>query len=85
MPHFLIKKEEIKENIIYLSDNDNFFHITKVLRSKVGQKIKFTDYKQEKSFPYWNFAKYSWYSSSRELSLLLRILSRSRKVATIFD
>ena len=43
MPHFLIKKEEIKENKIELIDNDNFFHLTKVLRVKAGQKVKFID------------------------------------------
>ena len=43
MPHFLIKKEEIKNNIIELIDNENFFHLTKVLRIKAGQKVKFID------------------------------------------
>lgn len=43
MPHFLIKKEEIKANYIELIDNENLFHLTKVLRTKVGQKIKFID------------------------------------------
>ena len=43
MPHFLIKKEEIKNDIIELSDNENFFHLTKVLRIKPNQKVKFID------------------------------------------
>ena len=44
MPHFLIKKEEIKNNeIIELIDNENLFHLTKVLRVKKGEKIKFID------------------------------------------
>lgn len=43
MPHFLIKKEEIKNDFITLVDNENLFHITKVLRCKVGEKIKFID------------------------------------------
>ncbi len=43
MPHFLIKKEEIKKDYIELVDNDNLFHITKVLRTKAGQNIKFID------------------------------------------
>ena len=43
MPHFLIKKEEISDNIISLKDNENFFHIVKVLRKKQGEKIKFID------------------------------------------
>ena len=43
MPHFLIKKEEIKNDFIELLDNENLFHIVKVLRCKVGEKIKFID------------------------------------------
>ena len=43
MPHFLIKKEEIKDNFIELSDNDNFFHLTRVLRVKKGEIVKFID------------------------------------------
>lgn len=43
MPHFLIKKEEIKDEIIELVDNENLFHLIKVLRVKVNQKIKFID------------------------------------------
>lgn len=43
MPHFLIKKEEIKDNIIELIDNENLFHLIKVLRIKPHQKVKFID------------------------------------------
>lgn len=43
MPHFLIKKEEIKNNFIELTDNENLFHLTKVLRIKACEKIKFID------------------------------------------
>ncbi len=43
MPHFLVQKEEIKNNYIELSTNDNLFHITSVLRFKTGEKIKFID------------------------------------------
>ena len=43
MPHFLIKKEEIKKDYIELIDNENLFHLIKVLRVKVGQKVKFID------------------------------------------
>ena len=43
MPHFLIKKEEIKENYIELIDNENLFHLVKVLRIKQNQKVKFID------------------------------------------
>lgn len=43
MPHFLIKKEEIKDNFIELFDNENLFHLTKVLRMKVNETVKFID------------------------------------------
>ncbi len=52
MPHFFIKQEQIKDNIINinsdeLSKNDinscDFFHITKALRAKIGEKLKFID------------------------------------------
>ena len=43
MPHFLIKKEEIKNDIIELIDNENLFHLTRVLRVKPSQKVKFID------------------------------------------
>ncbi|MBR5305068.1 MAG: RsmE family RNA methyltransferase [Candidatus Gastranaerophilales bacterium] len=43
MPHFLIKKEEIKNNFIELIDNENLFHLIKVLRVKPRQKVKFID------------------------------------------
>lgn len=44
MPHFLIKKEQINSNFIILNDSDeNFFHLTKALRVKTGEKIKFID------------------------------------------
>ena len=46
MPHFLIKKEEIKTPFIELTDNENLFHILKVLRKKEGEKIKFIDENQ---------------------------------------
>lgn len=46
MPHFLVKKEEIKEDFIELINNENFFHIVKVLRAKVGETIKFIDENQ---------------------------------------
>ena len=43
MPHFLIKKEEIKDNYIELSNNDGFFHLTKVLWVKIGENVKFIE------------------------------------------
>ncbi len=46
MPHFLIKKEEIKNSKIELLNNENLFHIFKVLRKKEGENIKFIDENQ---------------------------------------
>lgn len=43
MPHFLIKKEEIKNGFIELFDNENLFHLTKVLRIKANETVKFID------------------------------------------
>lgn len=44
MPHFFIKKENIlNENIILNSNDENFFHIVKVLRAKKDENIKFID------------------------------------------
>ncbi len=43
MPHFLITKEEIKDNIVELNDSDNIFHIVNVRRAKIGEQIKFID------------------------------------------
>lgn len=42
MPHFLIKNNQIKNDIINI-DDDNFFHIVKVLRAKINEEIKFID------------------------------------------
>ncbi len=41
MPHFLIKKENIKDGFIELADDENFFHLARVLRIKAGEIIKF--------------------------------------------
>lgn len=41
MPHFLIKTENIKNNFVELVNDENFFHIVKVLRVKTGEIIKF--------------------------------------------
>lgn len=44
MPHFLIDKNEIiNSEFIELVENENLFHLTKVLRVKKGEKIKFID------------------------------------------
>ena len=36
-------EEEIKQDSVELLNNENFFHIVKVLRAKIGEKIKFID------------------------------------------
>jgi len=43
MPHFLVKKDEIKENTIELKDSENLFHIINVRRVKIGENITFID------------------------------------------
>lgn len=46
MPHFFIRKEDIKEDIIELTDIDTLFHLTRVLRVKAGENVKFIDDEQ---------------------------------------
>jgi len=46
MPHFLIKNDEIKSDIIKLKDNETLLHIVKARRIKVGENIKFIDNQQ---------------------------------------
>lgn len=44
MPHFLIKKENIKDDFIGIyDDKDLLHHLIRVLRVKKGEKIKFID------------------------------------------
>jgi 16S rRNA (uracil1498-N3)-methyltransferase len=43
MPHFLIKQENINNNIIKINDNALYNHIIKVLRCQNGEKLKFLD------------------------------------------
>ena len=43
MPHFLIEKEDIKNDLIILKDKELLRHITLSLRVKVGEIIKFID------------------------------------------
>ncbi len=43
MPHFFVKKEEISDEFIVLSDSDTLFHLVKVLRTKKGENVKFID------------------------------------------
>ena len=43
MPHFLIKQENIQNNIIKIDDKDLYKHIIKVLRAKTGENLLFLD------------------------------------------
>ena len=43
MPHFLIKKEYIKNNMIIIDDLDLYNHIVKSMRAKVGEHLLFLD------------------------------------------
>lgn len=43
MPHFFISTSDLNQDIITVSDKDNFHHIVKVLRSKVGETLLFID------------------------------------------
>ena len=46
MPHFLISSKDVKSNKITILDKDNYTHIAKSLRSKVGEKLLLIDEKQ---------------------------------------
>lgn len=46
MPHFFIKSENVKDNEILISDKENYTHIAKSLRSKVGEKLLLIDENQ---------------------------------------
>ena len=43
MPHFLIKTNDIIENIVKITNKDLYKHIIKVMRSKIGEKLLFLD------------------------------------------
>lgn len=43
MPHFFIESKIVKNNIITISDKENFNHIAKSLRSKIGESILLID------------------------------------------
>jgi len=46
MPHFFVKSEDVKENKVTISDNENYRHIAKSLRAKIGEKLLLIDEKQ---------------------------------------
>lgn len=43
MPHFFISTSDINQDIITISDNENFHHIAKVLRAKIGETLLLVD------------------------------------------
>ena len=46
MPHFFIKSENLKDNIITIEDKENYNHMAKSLRAKRGEKILLIDENQ---------------------------------------
>lgn len=49
MPHFFIQSNDINGNSIIISDNENYRHIAKSLRAKIGEKLLLID---ENKFQY---------------------------------
>jgi len=46
LPHFFISSDSITEGILTISDENNYKHIAKSLRAKIGEKLLFIDEKQ---------------------------------------
>jgi len=46
MPHFFVESKNIKNNIISISDTENYRHIAKSLRSKIGESLLLIDENQ---------------------------------------
>ena len=46
MPHFYIKSENKKDNIISIYDIENYRHIAKSLRAKIGENLLLIDENQ---------------------------------------
>ena len=46
MPHFFIKKDNIEKDFITIDDNENYRHIARSLRARVGEKLLLIDEKQ---------------------------------------
>ena len=49
MPHFFVKSENKTDNLIRINDNENYRHIAKALRARVGEKLLLID---ENKFQY---------------------------------
>ena len=82
MPHFLISKNSIKENIIEVSDKELLSHLVQSLRVKKGEKVKFIDDDEnvylteikEVSKNYINSEILSYQKSERKLNFNLCVL-----------
>lgn len=46
MPHFFISSKSLKDNIVIISDKENYNHIAKSLRAKIGENILLIDENQ---------------------------------------
>ncbi|MBQ3640670.1 16S rRNA (uracil(1498)-N(3))-methyltransferase [bacterium] len=46
MPHFIIKSQIINNNSITIDDKNLYNHIVKVMRARIGEKLKFIDEKE---------------------------------------
>ena len=39
MPHFFIKNDNITDDLVIIDDKENYQHIARSLRAKIGEKI----------------------------------------------
>lgn len=46
MPHFFVSTSDVNKDIITVSDKENFHHIVKVLRAKIGETLLLVDENQ---------------------------------------
>lgn len=46
MPHFFVKKENITDNTVIIKDNENYRHIARALRARVGESLLLIDENQ---------------------------------------
>ena len=43
MPHFFINSNQVKNNSVIISDRENYFHISRSLRARTGEKLLLID------------------------------------------
>lgn len=43
MPHFFIKTKNINQDLVTIDDNENYHHIARSLRAKIGENLKMID------------------------------------------